>query len=72
MVIKTIYIPYIDNSSTNTDFYSDLFDTKNTDNQLREKLLRNIAKKISDADRTALDKTVTMEELEKPKSRVSL
>ena len=47
-----------------TDFYGGLFDEKRTDNQTTDKLIRNIHRKISNGERSSLDKPITKEELE--------
>ena len=47
-----------------TDFYTDLFDTKVIDDKKADKLLKNVKKKITLTERTALDKLITKEELE--------
>ena len=46
------------------DFYTDLFDTKPTDSQTADKLLRNIRKKVSSGDKATLDDVITKKELE--------
>ena len=48
-----------------TEYYSDLFSAKTTDRRMGEKLLQNVVKRISAKDKDALDRMVTMEELEK-------
>ena len=45
------------------DYYTKLFATKDSDQNTREKLLRNIKCKISPADKANMDKAITKEEL---------
>ena len=47
-----------------TDFYTNLFDTKQTDDKIANKLLQNVNKKVTTEQRTSLDKPVSKEELE--------
>ena len=47
------------------DYYSDLYNTKNSDVRTTSKLLLNVTKTITSQQKTDLDKTITKEELEK-------
>ena len=55
-----------------TTFYTDLFSTKNTDEKATQQLLRNVHKKLSHEDMTALDRMITLEELEKAVFKLQL
>lgn len=45
------------------EYYTKLFDTKESDQNTREKLLRNIKRRISAAEKDKMDKVITKEEL---------
>jgi exonuclease III len=48
-----------------TEYYTNLFDTKKSDEKISAKLLSNVKKTISPAERIKLDALITREELEK-------
>ena len=48
-----------------TDYYTKLFNTKNTDSRTADKLLRNVNKKLTHQQKNVLDSLITKEEIEK-------